>query len=196
MNYHKSVVPIKIYPLHHDESFNSSLLLFLFDWLLKRWEITKVVLIKLIVTASVITSRKWPKCTLIWLSVSQPLKLLSTMLISPCSDWNHKIQAMVFSCMHSWAVTQFDNTAALKSLPGALKSLLGALKLLPGVTRCVWCYIIFTMYWFKSQLRDLQHFMSEQIDLHVFKVITAASCVDIIVNKHLKNTIILARYNS
>ena len=33
--------------------------------------------------------------------------------------------------------------------------------------------------------RDLQHFMSEQIDLHVFKTITAASCVDIIVNKHL-----------
>ena len=27
--------------------------------------------------------------------------------------------------------------------------------------------------------------MSEQIDLHVFKVITAASCVDIIVNKCL-----------
>ena len=26
---------------------------------------------------------------------------------------------------------------------------------------------------------------SEQIDLHVFKVITAASCVDIIVNKRL-----------
>ena len=35
------------------------------------------------------------------------------------------------------------------------------------------------------ELRDLQHFMSEQIDLHVFKVITAASCVDIIVNKCL-----------
>ena len=32
---------------------------------------------------------------------------------------------------------------------------------------------------------DLQHFMSEQIDLHVFKAITAASCVDIIVNKRL-----------
>ena len=33
---------------------------------------------------------------------------------------------------------------------------------------------------------DLQHFMSEQIDLHTFfKAITAASCVDIIVNKHL-----------
>ena len=35
------------------------------------------------------------------------------------------------------------------------------------------------------ELRDLQHFMSEQIDLHIFKAITAASCVDIIVNKHL-----------
>ena len=35
------------------------------------------------------------------------------------------------------------------------------------------------------ELRDLQHFMSEQIDLHVFKAITAASSVDIIVNKRL-----------
>ena len=35
------------------------------------------------------------------------------------------------------------------------------------------------------ELRDLQQFMSEQIDLHVFKAITAASCVDIIVNKRL-----------
>ena len=35
------------------------------------------------------------------------------------------------------------------------------------------------------ELRDLQHFMSEQIDLHIFKVITAAFCVDIIVNKRL-----------
>ena len=31
------------------------------------------------------------------------------------------------------------------------------------------------------ELRDLQHFMSEQIDLHIFKAIAAASCVDIIV---------------
>ena len=43
------------------------------------------------------------------------------------------------------------------------------------------------------ELRDLQHFISEQIDLHSFKVITAASCVDIIVNKRL---IKLAPYNS
>ena len=35
------------------------------------------------------------------------------------------------------------------------------------------------------KLQDLQDFISEQIDLHVFKVITAASCVDIIVNKRL-----------
>ena len=35
------------------------------------------------------------------------------------------------------------------------------------------------------QLRDLQHFMSEQINLHIFKAIIAASCVGIIVNKRL-----------
>ena len=33
------------------------------------------------------------------------------------------------------------------------------------------------------ELRDLQHFMSEQNDLYIFKAITAASCVDNIVNK-------------
>ena len=38
-----------------------------------------------------------------------------------------------------------------------------------------------------SSHEHLQHFMSEQIDLYVFyKAITAASCVDIIVNKRLK----------
>ena len=36
-----------------------------------------------------------------------------------------------------------------------------------------------------NYIQDLQYFMSEQIDLHVFKAITAASCVDIIVNKPL-----------
>ena len=35
------------------------------------------------------------------------------------------------------------------------------------------------------ELLDLQHFMSEKIDLHFVKAITAAYCVDIIVNKHL-----------
>ena len=30
--------------------------------------------------------------------------------------------------------------------------------------------------------------MSEQIDLHVFKAITTASCIDIIVNKRLNKT--------
>ena len=39
------------------------------------------------------------------------------------------------------------------------------------------------------KLRDLQHFMSKQIDLHVFlKMIAAASCVDIIVNKRLNKS--------
>ena len=57
------------------------------------------------------------------------------------------------------------------------------LKLLPGA-----CDVIHHFHHVLIQitkLRDLQHFMSEQIDLHVFKAITAASCVDIIVNKRL-----------
>ena len=42
-HYHRFVVLIKIYPLHHSESFYPSLLLLLFDWWMKRWEITKEV---------------------------------------------------------------------------------------------------------------------------------------------------------
>ena len=38
--------------------------------------------------------------------------------------------------------------------------------------------------------------MSEQIDLHAFKAITATSCVDNIVNKPYTSTIKLAPYNS
>ena len=57
-----------------------------------------------------------------------------------------------------------------------------SLKSLPGA-----CYVTsFSPCTDSShKLRDLQHFMSEQIDLQVFKVITAASYVDIIINKHL-----------
>ena len=42
MHYHRSVGLIKIHSLHHSESLHSLLLHFLF---MKRWEITKVVLI-------------------------------------------------------------------------------------------------------------------------------------------------------
>ena len=72
---------------------------------------------------------------------------------------------MVISCMHSWDL-------AIQPL----------LKLLPGmydVTSFSPCTDS------SHELQDLQHFMSKQIDLHVFKAITAASCVDIIVNKRL-----------
>ena len=48
------------------------------------------------------------------------------------------------------------------------------------------CYLAFSPCTDSShKQRDLQHFMSEQIDLHIFKVITAAFCVDNIVNKRL-----------
>ena len=149
MHYHGSVVLIKISPLHHDESFHSSLLLFLFDWLLKRWEITKVVLIKL--TASSYYVTQVAKCASgqmhvnmiisewIWLLVSQPLKLLSAMLISPCSDWNHKLRTSHGDFMYAFLGCYFGNTAAVK---------IGTRQI---VTRHVRCYIIFTMYWFKSR---------------------------------------------
>ena len=50
------------------------------------------------------------------------------------------------------------------------------LKLLPGACN-VTSFSPCTDW--SHKLRDLQHFMSEQIDLHVFEVITAASCVDL-----------------
>ena len=66
---------------------------------------------------------------------------------------------MVISCMHSWAVIcQYTWDVSTSFSPCTDSS---------------------------HELRDLQHFMSEQIDLHVFKAITAASCVDIIVYKRL-----------
>ena len=70
---------------------------------------------------------------------------------------------MVISCMHSWAVI-WKYSRQLKSLPGT-------------------CFSPCTDS--SHELQDLQHFMSEQIDLHVFKVFTAASCVDIIDKKCL-----------
>ena len=43
MHKHRSVVPIKIYPFCHGESFYPSLLSFLFDWWTKRSEIAEEV---------------------------------------------------------------------------------------------------------------------------------------------------------
>ena len=74
---------------------------------------------------------------------------------------------MVISCMRSWAVI-WQYSRRLKSLPGAC-----------DVTSFSPCTDS------SHELQDLQQFMSEQIDLHAFKAITAASCVDIIVNKRL-----------
>ena len=67
------------------------------------------------------------------------------------------------------------------------------LKLLPGACDVTSFHHIITFHHYifttctdsSHELQDLQHFMSEQIDLHIFKAITAASCVDIIVNKPL-----------
>ena len=72
---------------------------------------------------------------------------------------------------------------------GCYFPILPLLKLLPGacdVTSFSPCTDS------SHKLQDLQHFMSEQIYLHIFKAIAAASCVDIIVNKHETSTIVSA----
>ena len=75
---------------------------------------------------------------------------------------------MVISCMHSWAVIWLYSRP-LRSIPGAC-----------DVTSFSPCTDS------SHDLQDLQHFMSEQIDLAThFKAITAATCVDIFVNKRL-----------
>ena len=70
---------------------------------------------------------------------------------------------MVISCICSWL---FANTAAIKS-------------------HAMLHHFHHVLADSSHKLCDLQHFMSEHIDLHVFKAITVASCVDIIINKHL-----------
>ena len=78
---HRSVVPIKIHPLHHDESFHPSLLPFLFDWWTKRWEIAEEVLMNCMAYTHYVTLMA--KCMCAWLH--HPLKLLLSKLL-PCID--------------------------------------------------------------------------------------------------------------
>ena len=78
IHYHRSVVLIKIYSLHHNESFNPLLPLFLFDSLTKRWEIAKRDVDEL-QWLLLIISHKWP-------SASQPL-VVSLNQILMYHDW-------------------------------------------------------------------------------------------------------------
>ena len=71
----------KIHPLHHDKFFHPSLLPFLFDWWIKRWEITEEVSLNCMAYAYYDTLMTKYTCT--WLH--HPLKLLpSTYLL--CTD--------------------------------------------------------------------------------------------------------------
>ena len=76
---------------------------------------------------------------------------------------------MVISCTYAFCIfgLLFANTAAITSHP------------------CVMLHHLHHVLIQVTNYEILQHFMSEQIDLHFFKAITAASCVDIIVNKRL-----------
>ena len=123
MCYHGSVVPIKIYPLHHDESFHSSLPLFLFDWLLKRWEITKVVLIN---------------CNCFQLLCHTSGQMHVNMIIS---------ESAVKIIKHNVNVTVKWLKSQATSHGDFMYAFLGCYLAIQPLK----CYIIFTMYWFKSR---------------------------------------------
>ena len=126
---------------------------------------TKVVW--LIVTAFTYYVTQEAKYMWIWLSVHQPLKLLSIMLILPCTaDWNHIPKAMVISCI---CVVGLLFTPPLKSLPGNHYQVCVILDhihhVLIQVTTYKICKILF-----------------KQIDSFVYKL-QLLLCVDIIINK-------------
>ena len=111
--YHRSVVLIKIYPLRHSESFHPSLLAFS--------QSKKAVSINCKGVYLLATSCKcMAKCTWIWLPVSQLLKLLTSIMLLPCTYWLQttiKSWFCVWTCMCSCAVT-----ASIKI-----------------VVKCMWC---------------------------------------------------------
>ena len=110
MSYHKSVDTIKIYPLCHSQSFHPSLLLFPFDWQMKRWEITKVVSINCNGFHLLGHASGQMHVNII---ISEPaVKII--MLILPCTQWNHKLQVMVTSCTVCVFGLLFVNTASIK----------------------------------------------------------------------------------
>ena len=100
MQYYRSIDPITIYPLCHSESFYPSLLLFLFDWWMKRWEIAEEMSMNCMAyTYYVILMAK---CTCTWLH--HPLKLLTSTMFLPCTDsskpgWFHvKSHMCILGC--------------------------------------------------------------------------------------------------
>ena len=86
------------------------------------------------------------------------------MLISPCSDWNHKLQAMHGDFMYAFLGCHLAIQPSLKSLPGS------------------------------AMLHHFHHVLIQVTNYEIYNILclnkliytfTAASCVDIIVNKRL-----------
>ena len=71
---------LKIYPLCHGDSFHPSLLLFLFDWWTKRWEIAKEMSMNYMACTYYVMLMAKGTCT--WLH--HPLKLLPSAMFLPC----------------------------------------------------------------------------------------------------------------
>ena len=103
MHLHRSVVLNKIYPLCHGESFDPSLLPFLFVWWMKRWEIAVEVSMNRMAYTYYFTLMA--KCTYAWLHHSL-IKIINKCNVFPCSYWFKSTR--IISCwdLHacSWAV--------------------------------------------------------------------------------------------
>ena len=94
-----SVVLIKLYPLCYGESFHPSLLPFLFDWWMRRWEIAEEVLMNC--TPYTYYVKLMTKCTCAWLHHLLRLLLSSSLL---CTDSSQPGWFQVETYAHSWAV--------------------------------------------------------------------------------------------
>ena len=140
------------------ESFHLSLFLFLYDWLLKRWEITKVVSVNCNGFHLLrYTSRQMHVNKII----SEPAIRIIKCNVNIAVCW--KTTSMVISCMCFWAVVcQYSRCYQACAILDPFQ------HVLIQITNYQICNILIDLYIFKAVISDYSCF-----------------CVDIIINKHL-----------
>ena len=161
-HYHRHVVLIVIYLPCHCESFHPLLLLFLFDWLIKRQESTKIL------------SINFNGFYLLHHASGQ--MHVNVIIREPAVKIINKCNVNIAVC---WLKLQTTSHGDFMYVFGCY---LPALKLLSSM----WNVRSFSPCTDSShKLWDLQHFMFEQSDLHLFKAVISdlqlLLCGDIIV---------------
>ena len=160
MCYHRSVVAVKIYPLCLSKSFHPLLLLFLFDWLMKWWQITKLVSINYYGFYSLLhhTSGQMHVNVII----SEPA-------IKTINKYNVNIAMYWFKSQTTYKPWWFY----VRTYVCVLELLFAYIVSFKIVIKHMWCYEcrLFSPGTDSSQM----HFTFKQIDLHILRLITAAS---------------------